>query len=415
MATGTLDALGRLAQYVLVARLVAAALTVGVVLEKLQPSLSLMLALGLMIAANYAALRRWPAVIEQVQVQRKPAYLALDAALATSVLGLVGVGAPLVLYLVGTGLLAGLVYRGRIAVAAAFALTAGYAALLVTEVGYLPGREDLHTVVTLPALMAGSGAVGVAVKRLLLAQDRSGRELAVLREQAAVREERLRVARDLHDTVTKNLHGIWLLAQGLLGALDRGDHGSARRTAEVIGSTASGLAGDARDAIHDLRDGGEGDDDGVPPLADALEELVSRIGAEHRLVIDLRVFDPPPVDGPARHEVLAVAGEALHNVVKHARADRVEVRLEGGADGLRLVVADDGVGLADPDAAPAGHYGITGMRERAERVGGRLRVTGGPGRGTTVALELPPEQPDAAAADPTGAVQRAVQSGARRG
>ena len=400
MATGTLDALGRLAQYVLVARLVSAALTVGVVLEKLQPSMSLMLALGLMIAANYAALRRWPAVIDQVQVQRKPAYLALDAALATTVLGLVGVGAPLVLYLVGTGLLAGLVYRGRVAVTAALVLTLGYAALLVTEVGYLPGREDLHTVVTLPALMAGSGAVGVAVKRLLLAQDRSGRELAVLREQAAVREERLRLARELHDTVTKNLHGIWLLAQGLVAALDRGDHGSARRTADVIGSTASGLAGDARDAIHDLRD-----EAAEQPLTEALEDLVARVAGEHRLVIDLRVFDPPAVDPQARHEVLAVAGEALHNVVKHARAERVEVRLEGGADGLRLVVADDGVGLADPQAAPVGHFGLAGMRERAERAGGRLQVSGGPGRGTTVALELPGQVPPLAA----------VESGARRG
>jgi signal transduction histidine kinase len=382
MTGGATDSLGRLAQYVLVVRITAAVLALVGVLLRPAPQPVLLVLLPIVVACNYLALRHWSELVARLRIADKPLYLLLDGTLAWAMLTVVGIGSPLVLYLVATGLLAGLVHRGRQAVPCTLALAGGYLLVLVLGSGYLPGTLGVHTVLTLPALLLGSAPAGVAVKRLLLAQQRAAREVADLHEQGAVQEERLRLARDLHDSVTKNLYGIGLLAHGLQAALDRGEHGSARATSALIGRTASGLAAQARDVIHDLREP-------EPDLPAALTALVERVGEEHALTIDLRVLDPPAVAGPARHEVLAVAGEALHNAVKHAHAERVEVRLEGGADGLRLVVADDGVGLDGPRTAEQGHYGLVGMQERAARAGGRLEVSSERGTGTRVQLELP--------------------------
>ncbi len=90
--------------------------------------------------------------------------------------------------------------------------------------------------------------------------------------------------------------------------------------------------------------------------------------------------------------MLAVAAEALHNTVKHAGAKRVVVLLEDSAEGVGLVITDDGKGFVDNriDELPQeGHFGLLGMRERANRVGGCLSVRSTPGRGTTVRLSLP--------------------------
>jgi signal transduction histidine kinase len=235
---------------------------------------------------------------------------------------------------------------------------------------------------------------------VLLRNERASTEVARLRAVAAVHDERLRMARDLHDSLTKNLHGIWLLSRTMDAALGRGDVESARPTAVAIADTARDLAAQSRTVIHGLR---------AEPgrtLEEDLRSAVERGAAGHDLVIDLRVFDPPEPSRNAREELLAVASEALHNSVKHAGAHRVEITL--GADGgdLGLVVADDGRGFSPPDAgqlAGSGHYGLAGMRERAARVGGLLRVDSGPGRGTRVSMTVPVRRPERRAGRAEGA------------
>jgi signal transduction histidine kinase len=92
-----------------------------------------------------------------------------------------------------------------------------------------------------------------------------------------------------------------------------------------------------------------------------------------------------------------IAQEALQNTVKHARADRLDVRLIRESEGLKLEVCDNGVGF-DPLAAYPGHLGLRSMRERAQRAGGSLDIVSAPGRGTQIRARIPFAAPDRAQA-----------------
>ena len=87
--------------------------------------------------------------------------------------------------------------------------------------------------------------------------------------------------------------------------------------------------------------------------------------------------------------VLAVLGEALANVARHAAASHVTVRLAREGDDVSLAVCDDGCGFDPAQAMPAGHYGLLGMHERARLIGGRLMIESAPGQGTCVRLAAP--------------------------
>lgn len=399
VAQRSLDAVGRLAQYVLIPRIAAPGLTMVAVQRNPDLAEVLMLIVPLMTVLNYLALRHWNWVVGELRISRKPHYLLLDSVLAVIVLAIVGLGTPMVLYLMATGLLAGLIYRARLVLLSSLLSTLAYGALLISGAGYVPGVRDFHTMVTLPAMVLASGAAGVALRRLLREQERTAAQLARLRETSAIREERLRMARDLHDSLTKNLHGVWLLSRTLIGALDRGELAPAGNAARVIGETAQNLSGEARAVITGLRDQVQASQ----PLADALQEVADRVIAGHPIAVRVRDQRARPEAGPgtaARHELLAVASEAVHNSVKHSAAQRVEIVIKDVEGDLDVVITDDGQGFAADridDLPQQGHFGLPGMRERAARVGGRLSVQSAPGHGTTVRLTLPgPACPPAA-------------------
>jgi signal transduction histidine kinase len=383
-----LSPVDRIAQYVLVYRMAVAGLALFGAQQMDRGWLVLSITLPLIVAANYLALRHWVFVLDELRIPAKPLYLVLDLSLALTMILLVGLGSPLVLYLVGTGVLGGLVYRGRTAMTATAATAAFYGLALWQHAGSAPGAMDIHTVVTLPALILLSGPAAAAVRRLLVDHDRGVRELGALREQMVVREERLRLARELHDSLTKNLHGIWLLSGTLRTAVDRHDQDTAHRVAELVGRTARQLTEQARSVIHDLRD------DVSQPFADELAQGVHRVAEGHGLSVSVQV-DPAVVAAEAtgqlspavRRQVIAVVGEAVHNTVKHARARTVSVSASCDAGRLTVSVLDDGVGFCPDEAAQKvreGHFGLVGMKERAQHAGGRLTVDAAPGRGTRV-------------------------------
>jgi signal transduction histidine kinase len=95
-----------------------------------------------------------------------------------------------------------------------------------------------------------------------------------------------------------------------------------------------------------------------------------------------------PLPPGTEQEILRVAQEAIHNVKKHAGARKLFVQLDYGPQEIALEVRDDGQGFAPDDAPAPGHYGLTGMRERAAVIGGTLEVTSEPGAGTTVRLRV---------------------------
>ncbi|GAB3242078.1 sensor histidine kinase [Kineosporia babensis] len=375
------DAVGRLAQYVLIPRIAAPGLSVVALRTNHDPAVALILVLLIMMALNYLALRYWTLL----KRARRPLVLVLDQGVALIALGLAGLGTPMVLYVVAGGVLAGLIHRARPVLAVSLAGALTYGVLLVFQAGYVPGGSDFHTTITLPALVLAAGPAGVALRRLLNEQERTASQLWKLRRTAAVREERLRVARELHDSLTKDLHGVWLLSQTLRSSLERGDLRSAREAAGVIGETAEGLAGQSRVVIQGLRENGSSS------LVQALQERAGVAIAGHPLSVEVHDERKSPRAGPdaaGRSTMLAVTSEALHNVVKHAQAHLVTLTLAASGGEVVLQITDDGRGF-DVSAGHPGHFGLLGMTERANRSGGGLQVTSSPGMGTTVRLVLP--------------------------
>ncbi len=212
---------------------------------------------------------------------------------------------------------------------------------------------------------------------LALSAARTGAALRSSRERIvrAREEERRRLRRDLHDGLGPALAALKLQ----VGAVRRTRDG-AGDAVDVLVEGLDEATAEVRRLVHDLR----------PPMlddlgmADALRHL-RFVPAE----LDLRVeVDPALPALPAAVEVALyrIAGEAVHNVVRHARASRCTVRLAGGAGAVRLDVTDDGAGC--PSTAPPG-VGRRAMRERAEELGGELRLGPDGGGGTRVTVTLP--------------------------
>ncbi len=124
-------------------------------------------------------------------------------------------------------------------------------------------------------------------------------------------------------------------------------------------------------------------------LRSLAEAAAARAGAELKLELAL----PPEKLAPAVEQCLfRVAQEALENAVRHSEARHLDVRLAHESGRLVLVVADDGQGFDTGQMSEEGRFGLRGMRERAEMVGGRLEICSRPGRGTTIRLILEPER-----------------------
>ena len=236
--------------------------------------------------------------------------------------------------------------------------------------------------------------VGYAVARLADAQRRQRDALeqanarlaryAQTLELLAVSRERNRLARELHDTLAHGLSAV-AVQLGAVQAVWESRPEEARGGVAVALDATRAALGDARRAIADLR---------ARPLEDlglpqALRELALSAAAREGLALELDVPPEAPPLGPAAEQAFyRVAAEALANVTRHARARRVAVRFAGSEGGASLVVADDGRGFDTAAAVDGGCFGLAGMRERAEAVGGALEVESAPGSGTSLRLTL---------------------------
>ena len=201
--------------------------------------------------------------------------------------------------------------------------------------------------------------------------------------ELSIVEERNRLARELHDAVAQKLFGVVLAAESGSALLDR-DPGAAGVQLRLAGELAGEAMEELRSVIVHLR----------PPalesegLAVALAKHVDVLRRAHRRPIDLDVAGDCPA--AIQTDVFRIAQEALHNALRHAAADHIEVRLtcaSGGA--IELTVADDGAGF-DTTEVRSRSLGLTTMHERAKDIGGALRVDSQPGSGTTVRLTVTP-------------------------
>jgi len=204
----------------------------------------------------------------------------------------------------------------------------------------------------------------------------------------AQEHERRRLAGEIHDGISQRLISLWyhLLAaeDGAAGA----DPDLLRRELDVAKELVTAALEDARGAIVGLRPTTL-DDLGLGP---SLESLARSLPVKE-ITVDLEPVELPPHVEVALYRIVQ---EAFQNVVKHAGANRVELRLRHDADGVRLVVTDDGRGFAEAAAGDENRrhtYGLLGIQERAELIGAKVTVRSRPERGTTVELLLPSDRP----------------------
>ena len=223
--------------------------------------------------------------------------------------------------------------------------------------------------------------VGLAIERARLADERAGLARA---------EERARIAREIHDTLAQDLTAIALHLEGALPHLERDPARARERLGRALALTRTGLE-EARRAVLDLRTAPPGG----RPLAEALAALGRGFTSESGIRVHVGAKVEAAIPLRAEAELYQIAREALHNIRKHAGAHEVAVRLTADAETIRLSIRDDGRGF-DPQERRAGCHGLIGMRERAQRCGGRLRVTSRPGKGTTIGVAIPQQTEDAA-------------------
>jgi signal transduction histidine kinase len=202
----------------------------------------------------------------------------------------------------------------------------------------------------------------------------------------AASEERARLARELHDSVTQALFSMTLQTRAAELLLQRDPAAAAEKLASLRDLQRDALA-EMRSLIFELRPSGIAERGLVHALRTHAAAIEGRIGLPVTFETTLPA-EPSGLTLEIEEAVYRIAQEALHNVVRHARARRVELRLTRDDHDLRLSVTDDGLGF-DPDAVPPGHLGLDGMRSRAERLGGSLRIETAPGAGTRLSVRVP--------------------------
>jgi signal transduction histidine kinase/PAS domain-containing protein len=272
--------------------------------------------------------------------------------------------------------------------------------------GYPPATPRLHNSMLALPLRTSERSVGalnvfgrsaapfdqrdIALLTLFAQQAAVAIENARFYEQAqslAVLEERQRLARELHDSVSQALYGIALGARTARTLLDRDPARVAEPLDYVLNLAEAGLT-EMRALIFELRP----ESLATEGLGAALGKMADAIRVRHRLAVDLDLGDELVASLPTKEALYRITQEATNNAIKHARASLITIALTSDEHGYHLAVRDDGVGF-DPHAQFEGHFGLTSMRERAGRLGGTVDLASAPGAGTTITVTLPLTRP----------------------
>ncbi|MGH2495875.1 MAG: histidine kinase [Ktedonobacteraceae bacterium] len=221
---------------------------------------------------------------------------------------------------------------------------------------------------------------GIAANAVHLSADlqRSHERLLLARE-----EERRRLARELHDSVSQALYGISLGAHAARTALDR-DPEHVAEPLDYILTLAEVALAEMRALIFELRP----ESLETEGLVSALSKQAAAWQARNAISVATELCDEPDLPLPVKEDLYRIAQEAMHNTVKHAHASHVDLRLEQTAEGVTMEVWDDGAGF-DPSASYPGHLGLHSMRERVANLGGKFQIESPPGQGTMIRAHVP--------------------------
>jgi len=208
------------------------------------------------------------------------------------------------------------------------------------------------------------------------------------REYESALAERARIAEDLHDTLLQGFAGINLQLIAAELAIPKQPDVAAATLVRVQRLTEESLR-EARERVWEMRDAAMASDD----LATALETIARDRAAGTPIEIEVTSAGSSRRLPPALEDaVFRIGREAIVNVVRHAKASRIEIHFDFRATTFSLEVRDDGRGLMPNDLAEArkqGHFGLSGIQNRASLMGGRCEVRPRAGGGTIVAVELP--------------------------
>jgi PAS domain S-box-containing protein len=237
---------------------------------------------------------------------------------------------------------------------------------------YLPGQEPGEDEQVFLRAVADQAAVALENARLF----------AEARGKAAL-EERQRLARELHDSVSQALYGIALGARTARKLVDQNPRLVDDPLDYVLSLAEAGLA-EMRALIFELRP----ESLETEGLVAALEKQAAALRARYEIEVKTSLCAEPEASPGAKEAIYRIAQEALHNTVKHARANNVRIEMGCSPVSLTLKVSDDGVGFDARGDFP-GHLGLRSMRERAARLGGTLTVETSPGAGTLISAQIP--------------------------
>jgi PAS domain S-box-containing protein len=239
------------------------------------------------------------------------------------------------------------------------------------------GRETQQFGVEEVALLASiADQVGVAVDNARLYGQA---------EQLAVLQERDRLARELHDSVTQSLYSANLMVETARRSAASGQHEQLNSYLARLAEVVQGTLKEMRLLVYELRPPVLVQEGLVAALQKRLDAVEGRAGVDARLLVEGNVAPAPAVE----EALYRIIQEALNNALKHSAARSVAVRIEATGDELRLEVTDDGRGFELKDARDRGGMGLVTMRERAEGLQGTFEISSTLGQGTTVRVQVP--------------------------
>jgi signal transduction histidine kinase len=268
-------------------------------------------------------------------------------------------------------------------------LYALFAGLVPPPVSFFPG--DILNAATFANVLVAPPAVFRSIIGLVLALSiirgleifdvETERVIEGMEQQQIVAAERERIGRDLHDGSIQKVYTAGLIVESALKQVEPGSIAAGRldRGLTVL-----------NDAIADLRRN-LGELRTTPSnqlLTQGFRQMAEdpRFGSFVAISLEMDIPEAETLSAARAEHVMAIANEALSNIVRHARARKVTLRVRREGDRLALTIQDDGVGI---EAGAAAGYGMRNMRDRAHLLGGNLKVDGSGGKGTTVTLGIP--------------------------
>jgi signal transduction histidine kinase len=373
-----------LCRTVLLGRAVAAttAVAVGLLLVGSPARMgALVAALAATTIIQIAVVSRWPGVVNAPVLM-----VILDSVVLVGILALSRGSLAYFCYVAGSAALAGVLLGMRALPLWAAQAVLGFA-VCAAVLRESQTRLDIAAfVLAFPMVGILTGIAASVASQTLVRQVAAAVDTIAVMQRSAAASERVRLARELHDSVAKTLRAISLAAVALPTSLRR-QPALAERLADIISRGAETANREARELIVGLR---------LDTPDEEFARTLSRVcqawtGSTGILIRTSITSVDPPLE--LRYELIRITHEALRNVEWHARATRVSVVLAVDGPTLELVIHDDGVGFAVPgqlaDLQQSGHQGIVGMAERAATIGGELDVVSTPYGGTTISVRVP--------------------------